>query len=373
MVIAEAKKQGVDPQLALHVLYKETGGLKNPETAKSKAGALGIMQLMPKTAKGLGVNPNVPEENVHGGVKYLAQLGKMFDNDPRLVAAAYNAGPGNVRKHGGVPNFAETRNYVKGLAEGGIVGYAGGGMPLGLSAGEEDVTSLYPMQPKTPEEIDYFKQIMERNALTREDLKKSAIEDRNLALLTAGLQTMAGTSPYAFANIGAGGAAGAQAYGASKKSRAAQQAALDTAEINAVLANTKQGELKEWRDARLAEQKRASIAKAEGSQTKADEDADIKRQRNLNAAQGRAAQNPIYKNAAKALENLDPSDPMYQYNIHVMKEIEDSYITGRGIKMPKPPAKVEQPSWWDRTFGGKSAAPTQAPGRMQFDINGNPI
>jgi hypothetical protein len=103
--------------------------------------------------------------------------------------------------------------------------------------------------------------------------------------------------------------------------------------------------------------------------------ADEKRNRGITTAQGRAAQNPIYKNAAKSLENLDPSDPMYQYNIQVMKEIEDSYIAGRGIRMPTPPAKVEQPSWWDRTFGGKSAspAPNQSPGRISFDINGNPI
>jgi hypothetical protein len=186
MVIAEAKRQGVDPQLALHVLYKETGGHKSPESARSKAGAVGIMQIMPKTAKELGINPNVPEENVHGGVKYLAKLGKMFDNDPRLTAAAYNAGPGNVRKHGGVPPFAETRGYVKGLAEGGVVGYAGGGMPLGLSPGEEDVTSMYPMQPTTPSEADYFQRWLARQDAARAESKASAKDDANLALLTAG-------------------------------------------------------------------------------------------------------------------------------------------------------------------------------------------
>jgi len=376
MVLAEAKKQGVDPQLALHVLYKETGGLKNPETAKSKAGAFGIMQLMPKTAKGLGVNPNIPEENVHGGVKYLAQLGKMFDNDPRLVAAAYNAGPGNVRKHGGVPNFAETRNYVKGLAEGGIVGYASGGTP-GLSAGEEDVTSLYPMQPKTQEEVDYFQKWLARQDEARAALKEGAKDDRNMALLTAGLQTMAGTSPYAFANIGAGGAAGAAAYGASKKARQADQLAMDRMEVLALGNKTKQEQLNEYRTNRLEDQRNIAAEKASGAARKLDEDQDVKRQRNLTAAQGRAAMNPIYKNAAKALENLDPSDPMYQYNISVMQEIEDAYIKQRGIKIPTPPAKVEKPSWWESTFGGKSSAPapapTQAPGRMQFDINGQPI
>ena len=120
-VIAEAERQGVDPRLALHVLYKETGNLKDPASARSSAGAQGVMQLMPATARELGVkDPMDAQQNIEGGVKYLAQLGRMFD-DPKLVAAAYNAGPGNVRKYNGVPPFAETRNYVQGLAKGGEV------------------------------------------------------------------------------------------------------------------------------------------------------------------------------------------------------------------------------------------------------------
>jgi len=126
-VIAEAERQGVDPRLALHVLYKETGNLKDPAAARSSAGAQGVMQLMPATARGLGVkDPMDAQQNIEGGIKYLAQLSRMFD-DPKLIAAAYNAGPGNVRKYNGVPPFAETRNYVQGLAQGGEVpGYAGG-------------------------------------------------------------------------------------------------------------------------------------------------------------------------------------------------------------------------------------------------------
>jgi len=120
-VLAAAEKYGVDPRLALHVLNKETGGHKNPATAVSPAGAMGVMQLMPATAKQLGVtDPFNADENINGGVKYLAQLSKMF-NDPKLVAAAYNAGPGNVQKHGGVPPFRETQGYVTGLAHGGEV------------------------------------------------------------------------------------------------------------------------------------------------------------------------------------------------------------------------------------------------------------
>jgi hypothetical protein len=125
-VLAEAERQGVDPKLALHVLYKETGNLKDPASARSPAGAQGVMQLMPGTARELGVkDPLDAQQNIEGGVKYLAQLSRMFD-DPKLIAAAYNAGPGNVRKYNGVPPFAETRNYVQGLSAGGVPGYADG-------------------------------------------------------------------------------------------------------------------------------------------------------------------------------------------------------------------------------------------------------
>ena len=124
LVLAEAQRQGIDPSLARHVLYKETGNLPNPESAKSKAGAIGIMQLMPKTAKELGVDPTNPEENIRGGVMYLRKMMDKY-NDPVLAAAAYNAGPGRVDKalrgEGLTALPRETRMYIAGLAEGGEV------------------------------------------------------------------------------------------------------------------------------------------------------------------------------------------------------------------------------------------------------------
>jgi hypothetical protein len=142
MVAAEAERIGLDPNIAIHALYKETGNLKNPESARSRAGAIGVMQLMPRTAKELGVDPLIPEENIRGGVMYLK---KMYDKyqDPTLALAAYNAGPGRVDKAlksgQGIASLPrETQNYViaRNMAEGGIVAFQNTGLVSGEFGGE---------------------------------------------------------------------------------------------------------------------------------------------------------------------------------------------------------------------------------------------
>lgn len=88
------------------------------EKAVSSAGAQGVMQLMPTTAKALGVeDPFDARDNIMGGAKYIAEKLEQYNGDIGLALAAYNAGSGNVRKYGGVPPFRETRNYIKKIKE----------------------------------------------------------------------------------------------------------------------------------------------------------------------------------------------------------------------------------------------------------------
>ena len=110
----EAQRQGVPYSLVQKIVETESGGSFNAVGPKTRFNdrAYGPMQLMAATAKDLGVNRMDWKDNIRGGVKYLSQLSQQFQ-DPVLVAAAYNAGPGNVQKYGGVPPFKETQNYVE--------------------------------------------------------------------------------------------------------------------------------------------------------------------------------------------------------------------------------------------------------------------
>jgi hypothetical protein len=333
MVMAKAKEHGVDPKLAAYILNKETGGMKNPENALSPAGAMGIAQFMPATAKQYGINPNIPEEAAMGMSKHLRHLMDKYE-DPKLAAIAYNWGEGNTNKwiKAGADMEKlpkETKKYVASLAEGGeIRKYAGPyGSVVGLggrSSGpqeddEEDVkpsghgktrgkalslgeviSNVFPSssqrnkpykgekgialqgsylpnadpmldnrdvgipvpksayipnsnpnmdnrdvgerqaapmnapvvapQTATPQE-SYWDKVMAQMGQERADLGKQKTEDRNMALLAAGLGMMGGTSSNAFTNIGQGGLSGMSYLADANKQRAAQSAALSKNEL----------------------------------------------------------------------------------------------------------------------------------------------
>ncbi|MCX6155578.1 MAG: transglycosylase SLT domain-containing protein [Candidatus Kapabacteria bacterium] len=106
-----AQKFGVPEYMIKAVITAESAGRVD---AKSSAGAKGLMQLMDGTAQDMGINdPYNPQQNIEAGTRYLKEMLNSFDGDNDLALAAYNAGPGNVQKYGGVPPFKETQSYIQ--------------------------------------------------------------------------------------------------------------------------------------------------------------------------------------------------------------------------------------------------------------------
>jgi soluble lytic murein transglycosylase-like protein len=112
MARAAADKHGIPQDLFLRLVHQESRW--NAQIV-SHAGAIGLAQLMPGTAAQLRVDPRIPAQNLEGGARYLKQQYKEFGTW-RLALAAYNAGPGAVKKYGGIPPFRETKNYVRIIA-----------------------------------------------------------------------------------------------------------------------------------------------------------------------------------------------------------------------------------------------------------------
>ena len=111
IIFEVGEREGVDPRFIHAVIWQES---RYDQTARSHAGAQGLMQLMPATAKRFGCDdPDDPQSNIEAGTKYLGWLLKRFSGNVELALAGYNAGEGAVDKYNGVPPYNETRNYVK--------------------------------------------------------------------------------------------------------------------------------------------------------------------------------------------------------------------------------------------------------------------
>lgn len=108
-IVNQAIELGIDPALALSIAKVESNFRME---ARSACGAVGIFQLMPTTARKIGINPYSMADNIKGGLKYYLMMYRMFGS-VELALAAYNAGPGNVKKYNAVPPFGETRRFVE--------------------------------------------------------------------------------------------------------------------------------------------------------------------------------------------------------------------------------------------------------------------
>lgn len=127
-IFDEASKRYGIPANLLKAVAKAESNFRPDAT--SRCGAMGIMQLMPGTARALGVTDAYdPEQNIMGGAKFLKDMLDQFNGDVSLALAAYNAGPNNVVKYGGIPPFNETQNYVRTVLE-----YLGGDITAGMAA-----------------------------------------------------------------------------------------------------------------------------------------------------------------------------------------------------------------------------------------------
>ena len=176
-----AKTYNVDVELLKAMAKAESDFDPN---ATSKSGAMGIMQLMPATAKGLGVTDAYdPEQNIMGGAKYIASLLEKYDGNVSYALAAYNAGSGNVDKYGGIPPFEETQNYVTK-----ILGYLqNGGVEVpdrwtsvtGGAGSSEDVLTDALKQLFTREDYEDFLRLFLERLSQRLEEKVTGIQNEN--------------------------------------------------------------------------------------------------------------------------------------------------------------------------------------------------
>lgn len=150
LVRQTARKYGIDENIAVAQIQKESNFSL---TACSNKGACGIAQFIPGTAARFGVNRRDPVSSMEGWGKYMTFLLRRYNGDYAKALAGYNAGEGNVDKYGGVPPFAETRDYVKTILENagkGISSFSGGLLPFGFGDSKPKITDQQAKIAKQP-------------------------------------------------------------------------------------------------------------------------------------------------------------------------------------------------------------------------------
>ena len=185
MAAATAQQYGIDPEVFVRQMVQESG--LNPD-AVSPAGAVGIAQIMPDTARdpGYGIAPisdrNDPEESLRFGAQYMRAMLDKYGGDYGLALAAYNAGPGAVDEAGGIPAYEETQNYVRSIL-GGSGAPIGAGMSMGGPQGtlpSEDLMAGMPADEEKMALMDMIQPMLRSQATPEQAEALAQVERQNL-------------------------------------------------------------------------------------------------------------------------------------------------------------------------------------------------
>jgi soluble lytic murein transglycosylase-like protein len=385
-IISAAEKIGLPKEIAIHAAFKETGNLKNPETARSRAGAIGVMQLMPRTAKELGVDPYNPQENIIGGVTYLKKLYDKYQ-DPHLTLMAYNAGPGRLdralKSEKGIASLpSETLAYR--MAAGGEVKYYAGEDDSLVTADTEErdreraraiatanmnvrnsqASQAAPVAPANkdqgvtipqsvlkPSGLEAIQEEILQDIRARKAAAKEARDTNNmLALMQAGFATAASKNIHPLGAIAEGGQQGIGTLASLRKQEAeeakdigAQQLGMYRFGATAEAAKAQREDLQRYREAQLGnkpDKEDVEMQRIEKALSTNPQLRDLRERMALEAKNGTltAELETKYQNAINKI-----TQSIYKNFGRDYRPVDIGAIT------PLPPPK--EPSLWDRITG----------------------
>jgi soluble lytic murein transglycosylase-like protein len=353
-IISAAEKVGLPKEIAIHAAFKETGNLRNPETARSRAGAIGVMQLMPGTARELGVDPYNPQENIMGGVAYLKKLYDKYQ-DPQLTLMAYNAGPGRLdralKSEKGISSLPQETLAYRMAAGGAIKGYAGDdNQSLVTSDAQDQGIKTIPQATKlTP--LEALQEEIVQDYRARKEAAKSTRETNNLlSIMQAGLGTAASKNIHPLGAIAEGGQQGISTLATLRKQEADESKDLAATQLGLY-------KYKSAAEARAAEAAALDRYRMANTAAKPDKD-DIEAQRIEKAL----STNPQLRDLRERMQ-LEAKNGTLTAELEAKYQAAINKITGSiyknfgrdykpvdiGAITPLPPPK--EPSLWDRITG----------------------